>query len=160
MSIEGLGALGEIVSALAVLASLVYLAKQIKHSSEVAKVTSYHEGIAQIVQAGLDPDFTRLINKTSLGEGMSEEESLRGGALASAFIFGHEILFHLYRKGQVDEALWDNIIKNNLQWFSNGMIRPVLEGREGNLTKDLREHINQIDSYAITKSTYSFSVDN
>ena len=37
MSIEGLGALGEIVGALAVLASLVYLAKQIKHSSEVAR---------------------------------------------------------------------------------------------------------------------------
>ena len=64
MSIEGLGALGEIVGALAVLASLVYLAKQIKHSSEVAKVTSYHEGIAQIVQAGPHSDFTRLINKT------------------------------------------------------------------------------------------------
>ncbi len=160
MSIEGLGALGEIVGALAVLASLVYLAKQIKHSSEVAKVTSYHEGIAQIVQAGLDPDFAKLINKASLGERMSEEENLRGGALVSAFIFGHEILFHLYRKGQVDEALWDNIIKNNLQWFSNGMIRPVLEGREGSLTKDLREHINQIESYAITKSTSSFSVDN
>ena len=77
------------------------------------------------MQAGLDPDFTRLINKTSRGEDMSEEESLRGGALASAFIFGHEILFHLYKKGQVDEALWDNIIINNLQWFGNDMIPSV-----------------------------------
>lgn len=148
MSIEGLGALGEIVGALAVLASLVYLAKQIKHSSEVAKVTSYHEGIAQIVQAGLDSDFTRLINKTSRGEDMSEEESLRGGALASAFIFGHEILFHLYKKGQVDEALWDNIIINNLQWFGNDMIRPVLEARAGKLTKELRAYIKEVDGNA------------
>ena len=79
---------------------------------------------------------------------MSEEESLRGGALASAFIFGHEILFHLYKKGQVDEALWDNIIINNLQWFGNDMIRPVLEARAGKLTKELRAYIKEVDGNA------------
>ena len=48
MSIETFGALGEMIGALAVLVSLIYLAKQIKHSSEVAKISSYHEGIVQI----------------------------------------------------------------------------------------------------------------
>lgn len=52
MSIETFGALGEMIGALAVLVSLIYLAKQIKHSSEVAKISSYHEGIVQIIFGG------------------------------------------------------------------------------------------------------------
>jgi len=146
MDVEALGAVGEVVGALAVLISLIYLAKQIKHSSEVAKVSSYHEGITQIVQAGLDPDFASLINKTELGEPMSAEEMMRGSALSSAFIFGHEILFHLYKKGQVDEVLWDNIIQNNQEWFGKKMIRPVLEGRPGSLSKDLNIYLRAIDT--------------
>lgn len=69
------------------------------------------------MQAGLDPDFARLINKTELGEPMSVQKIMRGDALSSVFIFGHEILFHLYKKRQVDEVLWDNIIQNNQEWF-------------------------------------------
>lgn len=151
MSIEIFGALGEMIGALAVLVSLIYLAKQIKHSSEVAKISSYHEGIFQIVQAGLDPDFARLINKTEKGEPTSEEENVRGGALSSAFIFGHEILFHLYKKGQVDEVLWDNIIENNLPWLRSKMIRPLLEERSGQLTGELRSLIAEMDRKVVSE---------
>ena len=38
MNIEAIGSIGEILGALAVLVSLIYLAKQIKHSTDVSKV--------------------------------------------------------------------------------------------------------------------------
>ena len=67
MSIQDWGAIGEIAGAIAVLLTLLYLAKQIKHSSDVAKVTSYHQAIDQIVRSSMDPDFS-ILAKKSKGE--------------------------------------------------------------------------------------------
>ena len=39
MNWDAAGAIGEIVGAFAVLATLIYLAKQIRHSTDVSKVT-------------------------------------------------------------------------------------------------------------------------
>ena len=42
MNWEAAGAIGEIVGAFAVLVTLVYLARQIRHGTDVSKVTVYH----------------------------------------------------------------------------------------------------------------------
>ena len=57
--------------------------------------------------------------------------------LATAFIFGHEILLHLFRKGQIDEPLWENIFSNNQVYLSGNMILPVLKSRPGVLSQEL-----------------------
>lgn len=140
---DAAGAIGEIVGALAVLFTLVYLAKQIRHSTDVSKVTVYHEAIAQIVQAGVEPDFASLVVKSQSGEALSAEEQMRAFTLATAFIFGHEILLHLYRQGQVDEQLWKNIITNNMVFLKGDMILPVLESRPGALSRELLKLIEK-----------------
>lgn len=137
MNWEAAGAIGEIVAAFAVLVTLVYLAKQIRHSTEVSKVTVYHEGIAQIVQSGLEPDFSSLVIKSQSGEALSPEEQMRSDILATAFIFGHEILFHLFRQDLVDAELWENIIANNMGYLKSDMIFPVLKLRPGALSQEL-----------------------
>ena len=137
MSWDAAGAIGEIVGAFAVLMTLIYLAKQIRHSTDVSKVTVYHEAIAQIVQSGLEPDFSSLVVKSRDGEALSPEEQQRSFTLATAFIFGHEILLHLFRQGQVDNQLWENIFANNKVFLKSDMILPVLEARPGVLSREL-----------------------
>ena len=137
MSWDAAGAIGEIVGAFAVLMTLIYLAKQIRHSTDVSKVTVYHEAIAQIVQSGLEPDFSSLVVKSRDGEALSPEEQQRSFTLATAFIFGHEILLHLFRQGQVDNQLWENIFANNKVFLKSDMILPVLESRPGALSREL-----------------------
>jgi hypothetical protein len=137
MSIQDWGAVGEVVGAIAVLITLIYLAKQIKHSSEVAKIASYHQGIGQIVQSAMAPDFSVLAAKIEEGESLSPEEQMRSDTLSSAFIYGHEILLHLYRRGQVDEVLWENIFSNNLHYLMSKMMLPVLQNRPGVLSQEL-----------------------
>ncbi|MFT4562410.1 MAG: hypothetical protein ACI9BW_002154 [Gammaproteobacteria bacterium] len=137
MTIQDWGSIGEIVGAIAVLATLIYLAKQVKHGTDVSKIASYHQAIDQIVQAAMDPDFSKLIAKCASGEKLTSEEEARAGALSSCFIYGHEILLHLYAKGQVDEKLWLNIIENNQYLLENEMIFPVLEQRPGPISQDL-----------------------
>ena len=75
--------------------------------------------------------------KSQSGEALSPEEQMRSFTLATAFIFGHEILLHLFRQGQVDEELWENIIANNMVYLKGDMILPVLESRPGTLSRDL-----------------------
>jgi hypothetical protein len=137
VGIQGWGAIGEIVGAIGVLVTLVYLARQIRHGSEVAKIASYHQGIGQIVESAMAPDFSILAAKIETGEPLSREEQMRSDTLASAFIFGHEILLHLYRQRQIDEVLWNNIISNNLGYLTSGMMLPVLNTRPGVLSKEL-----------------------
>jgi len=137
MSIQDWGAVGEIVGAIAVLVTLIYLARQIRHSSDVAKVASYHQGIDQIVESAMAPDFSALAVKIENGEPLSPEEQMRADTLSSAFIFGHEILLHLYRQRQIDEVLWENIISNNSGYLASKMMLPVLQARPGVLSKEL-----------------------
>ena len=137
MGIQEWGAIGEIVGAIGVLITLVYLARQVRHSSEVAKVASYHQGIGQIIESAMAPDFSILAAKIESGEPLSPEEQMRAATLSSAFIFGHEILLHLYRQHQVDEVLWNNIISNNLGYLTSKMMLPVLQARPGVLSKEL-----------------------
>jgi hypothetical protein len=139
MGIQDWGAVGEVVGAIGVLVTLIYLARQIRHSSQVAKIESYHQGIGQIVQSAMAPDFSTLSAKIENGQPLSPEEQMRSNTLASAFIFGHEILLHLYRQRQVDEILWDNIISNNLGYLTSKMMLPVLQARPGVLSRALCE---------------------
>ena len=138
MGIQDWGAVGEIVGAAGVLITLIYLAIQVRHGSEVAKIASYHQGIGQIVQSAMEPDFSILAAKIENGEQLSPEEQTRSSTLASAFIFGHEILLHLYHQRQVDEVLWKNILANNLDYLTGNMMSPVLQARPGALSKALR----------------------
>jgi hypothetical protein len=137
MNWDAAGAIGEIIGAFAVLITLVYLVKQIRHSTDVSKVTVYHEAISQIVESGLEPDFASLLVKIQSDEVLTPEEQTRSFTLATAFIFGHEILLHLFRQGQVDEQLWENIIANNMVFLKGDMILPVLESRPGKLSREL-----------------------
>ena len=143
MGIQDWGAVGEIVGAIGVLVTLIYLARQIRHGSEVAKIASYHQGIDQIVASAMAPDFSTLATKIENGEPLSPEEQMRADTLTSAFLFGHEILLHLYRRGQIDEVLWNNIISNNLGYLSSKMMIPALKTRPGVLSKELRRLVEE-----------------
>ncbi len=138
---EAAGAIGEITGAIAVVLTLFYLSRQIRHSSDVAKVSSYHEAISQIVESAKDPDFHRFQYKLEIGEPLAPEEQIKSNVLATMFIYSHEILLHLYQTKQVDEVLWENIMVNNMGYLSGDMMLPVLKQRSGRLSRELLEVI-------------------
>jgi len=73
---------------------------------------------------------------------MSDADKVRASTLSVAFLFGHEILYHLYRKGQVDETLWNNILENNLYFLKSSMLLPILKDRPGQLSRDLLQSLD------------------
>ncbi len=137
MTIQDWGAVGEIFGAIGVLITLIYLARQIKHSADVSKVTSYHDAVHQIVESSKDPEFGPLLKKIERDENLTPDEEARSLVLSTIFIYGHEILLHLHGKGQVDDELWKNIIINNMPLLESAMILPVLRERSGPISKRL-----------------------
>jgi len=134
---DAIGAIGEIVGAAAVVLTLFYLSKQIRHSADVSKVSSYHEAVTQLVESVNDPDFAKLQYKFSINDPLTSEEEIKSNILATLFIYSHEILLHLYQQGQLDETLWNNIMENNFGYLSGDMMLPVLRDRSGDLSNDL-----------------------
>ena len=139
---DAISAVSETIGAVAVVVTLIYLAKQIRHGNEVAKIASYHAAIQQILHSALDPDFSLYFSKYENGEQMSDADKTRASTLGVAFLFGHEILYHLYRKGQVDETLWNNILENNLYFLKSSMLLPILKDRPGQLSRDLLQLVD------------------
>ena len=143
MSIQDLGSIGELLAAVATIATLIYFAKQIKYSSAVSKTTSYHMAIDQIVQCAKERDFSDLMTKIEKGNILTDEEDTRASSLSAGFIYGHEILLHLYKQGQVEDEMWENLLENNAAALESPMVFPILKERNGPLSKELLALLQQ-----------------
>jgi hypothetical protein len=141
MNWEALDTIVGAIGALAVALTLVYVARQLKHSSDVAKVAAYQQAIDQIARVAVDPDFSILMAKFDAGEVFSDVESTRSTMLSTCFIAGHETLLYLNNRRQIDEQLWRNEFENNLDILKSDMMFSVLSDRPGPLSCDLLRRV-------------------
>jgi hypothetical protein len=134
---ELLGSFGEFVGAIAVVATLFYLARQIRQSTEVSRTTSYHQALEQGLTAALQPDFSELLSRVEAGEELRDAEHARYMFLVHAWIYTMENLMHLHSKGQIDNEMWENTIANNFGLFELQSVFGQAESRPGPLSKKL-----------------------
>ena len=122
MTIQDLGSIGEFVSALAVIASLVYLAFQIRQNTRTVRATS-SRSFAQMSQdfsAMLITDekvarLYRLGLKDSSQFG--EDQAVQFDALMITVFRDFQNTFQQYRKSQLDEDEWEVFARNILWTF-------------------------------------------
>ena len=142
MNWDAIGAVAEILGTMAVLVTLAYLSIQVRQAGDSARTQSYHLAIEQLVNGALQPEFMSLLSKSDLEE-LTPEEELRLSVPLICFIYGHEILHYLWRKGQVDDELWENIFINNLGLLSMKETVRLLSLRPGPLSRDLEALIRK-----------------
>ena len=95
---DAIAAIAEVFGVLVVAASVVFLAiqvqlnnKEVRHNTETAKVSAYHQVIEQIVVAWTDPEFATLSERyESDAASLSPEEEQRLKILWVPPLFGHE----------------------------------------------------------------------
>jgi len=65
-------AIGEVGGVIAVVATLVYLARHIRHSAEATRIAAYHQAQERLWAVGIaisnDPEMARILTKTFAGE--------------------------------------------------------------------------------------------
>jgi len=122
MNWDTIGAIGEIVAAIAVVATLLYLSKQIRQNSRSVEISALRDTTAQwnhwSEMLATSADLADVVAKGNNSYGsLSESESLRYGAFVQAFFDNVESYRELVSKHQVDKdlAVLESIVARRIE---------------------------------------------
>ena len=105
-TVADLGSLGELVGGVVTIATLAYLAVQIRQNSRVVRAqTRANIGTATteiILREAENLDIVRALVKTEAGEDLNPEESLQLRMVATATFRHWENVYYQYRQGLYD----------------------------------------------------------
>ena len=110
---EGLSAIAEIIGAVAVVVSLIYLAVQIRQSGQIGRLAA-HQGLSDSISAAMEPfysnpEMNRIWNlAASAPDQLTPEEQERFG-IALYLIFGK--FYNAYLLAEIDPALSERYVQ-------------------------------------------------
>ena len=147
MSIQELGSLGELVAAIATLATLIYLALQIRHNTNAVagateldinrEITAWHARITA------DPELMLLYEKGAQNEPMSESEAIRHRWLVAELIWFYEGVFRQHGRGLISETQWETVVIGMVGLLQSDVLRIWWEARTPGLSEDFVTYIDQ-----------------
>ena len=149
MDWEAIGAIGEVGGAIAVVVTLVYLARQIHHSTQATRIAAYHQATEQLWSVGVavstDPGLAEILAKTFAGgiDSLALPDRIRLEFAMASLYFGYESLLALHERGFIDAELWENVIENNIRLLRSPLGREYLESRHGSISRRLEALINE-----------------
>ncbi len=116
MSIQDWGAVGEIVGAIAVVVTLLYLAGQIRQNTQVAR-SAARQAITQgatdfarnLTESG---ELTDLLHRSLDGQALEPNEMLRVQAFFYMTMRQYENIHYQHLSGMLDEADWSGFREN------------------------------------------------
>ena len=125
-----LGSIGEAISALAVIVSVVYVAIQLKANTQTNKAKAAQEAeelfIGLNVTAATDPKTSqltvRMFQATSLND-FDENELMQVRLLIIAWSQAVQAQYFMWREGTLLDEVWDYRIK----WFRSWILVPVMK---------------------------------
>ena len=123
MSFEELGSLGELLGSLAVLVSLVYLALQIRRSTEAARTSTYQSVVSDFGALNREmastPDLAMLFaNALEDYKSLSASEKARVSQLYFAVFHYFENMYYQYQKGYLEPDVWQGWRRLMLAYYS------------------------------------------
>ena len=153
MNWEAIGAIGEVGGGIAVVVTLVYLARQIRQSTQATHIAAYHQAQEQLWSAGVaiatDPGLAEILVRAADGgiDGLAPPERIRLEMAMSSLHFGFESLTALHEKGLIDTELWQNWFDNVVPMLASPLGREYLASRRGSISRRLEtlvdEHLRQ-----------------
>ncbi len=128
MNWEAVGAIGEIVGALAVVLSLAYLATQIRQSSKLLKSAAQDSASlkywASISMQAQNPENARVFHRGMLdSKSLSPEERTHFYLMMANTFVQMDYTYQLYREGNLSEARWSQLLETIQYYFSRDGVR-------------------------------------
>ena len=111
MTFEQLGGVGEFIGALAVLASLVYLATEVRRNTKTSRLATLQAGLGSAQQLydapARDAELTRIIRLGMVDSSqLTEDESARLGWWITTVLRQAENTFVQHQAGMLDDRIW------------------------------------------------------
>ena len=158
MNWEAIGAIGEVVGAIAVVATLIYLAAQVRQGKEATdantqslKLQSYQSWQAanlQLNTAMADPEQSAIIQKGTREPRDLNEDNWLGFTMMYIGMFQMaQSTDYLYRSGALDKELWEAEMNRIAGILSFSGVRQLWDaGVKHHLTPRFVEHIESVNS--------------
>ena len=107
MTWEAIGTISEIVGAIAVVITLVYLATQIRQSNDLLRSESRQTLVSNdVTSLNANLDNTEVLAKYVSGAALSAEEQMKISFMFSLDLRNREFEYFQYRYGILDEETW------------------------------------------------------
>ena len=146
MTLDDLGNVGEFLGALGVIASLVYLAVQIRQNTASVRTSTFHEAIRDfadvIDQLGRDAELTRIwyAGLRDLGS-LPQEERQRFATYLTSVVLRCENLLYQTHHGALDQQAWVGIREHLKYVFSQPGTRAWWSQAQNLYNPELRDFI-------------------
>ena len=157
MNWEALGAIGELVGALVVMVSVVYLAIQIRHNTRVAKGAAQEAAVATLreltKQLTQSLELNRLFNEGVGGfDHLDEEERTRWFHLAFQLLKAAEGIHFHYIQGVLDEGAWMGYSNIFRDYFATAGFREYWNVRSDTFSPAFQSYVNTVVLGALPRS--------
>ena len=148
MNWDAIGAIGEIVGALAVVISLVYLATQIRIQNRESRLAAVHDilvGFRESIQAfGSVSLGVTLVKGNDDWSSLTDPEimNLLSGLLPMLRLW--EEAFIQYQNGRLENRIWKGINSQYSSYLNYPSISKAWELRGHHFDSDFQRHVNSI----------------
>jgi hypothetical protein len=149
MNWEMLSAIGQVVAAIGVIPSLIYLAVQIREQNKERRRAGINILTAQwseLVKAAQESrEFATLfLRGVRSFHDLDAPDKLRFSAFFTRFTRNCEGMFIYYRDGALDKALWEEIDRTMIDYFAYPGVREWWATRKHWLTNEFRAVVEAI----------------
>ena len=145
MTWDAVGAIGEIIGALAVLVTLIYLAKQISQNSNMMKATIKEQRAAATqVQIQRRIDLADLLAKSASGGALSPSEEFQIQTFFRGTMRNYETYFQQYSSGLFDEAEWAGITKGLVKLLLDPTAKKEWNSTSSEFSEDFQKFIESL----------------
>ena len=154
MTVQDLGSIGELVAAIATVATLVYLALQIRQNTKQLRDNARALRLAQ-VRATTDSeiDFRRLLlsnpeideveKRGSEGETLDPKDARRFGHILWDVTLRSQGRWYLVKQSVLSEAYWDRVSQMQIRYLRTNAARQWWSDNRGSLDPRYVEDIDQ-----------------
>jgi hypothetical protein len=149
MNWEAIGAIGEIIGAIAVIASLAYLAVQIRNQNIESRIASIHDVLAGFrteIAAFRNPELAELLAKGSANyEALSDTEKIQFVAMIQGPLRFWEEAYYQHKANRLSAQLWSGIHAQMRDFMSMDGLQKVWELREHTYSDEFRDYVGKIE---------------
>jgi hypothetical protein len=163
---SALGAIAQLLSAVAVVVSLLYVAAQVKVSTRQARQAAGRDLAARVSDVSLavaaDPELGRLLVQGGADPGvLSPGDQARFRGLMNTLFRGFEQQYQLRREGALDDEAWGAVermirdwmalpgvqvyFRDRGDWYTTGFLEYVRQAAGGTLVREAKRSL--LDHY-------------
>lgn len=150
MNWDAIGALAEVVGAIGVIFSLLYLSLQIRTQNVQAKLAARHEiatGLRQASGVYASEDITEIFVRANKDyNSISDAESVRLIVVTTNLFRAWEEAFLIYKDGQLEADMWEVIARDYTTSMGAPCICHVWNIRKQNYDPGFQRYVDDLES--------------